>query len=398
MKHFALATVTLILLAGVAAPAPADEPAARSVALEDVELLPIHEIEWGILLLEHPKLVERLMFLGKRMQRVGEHLRERERPTDAGSKALREELERLAARIARDLERILVLAEPFGIDADVLAPLKDAPRGRLRLERHAIRLVLSLPDLIPRQRALHERLVPAVEGALLALDEGEEGVRHEIQVRFWRVVDATLTPQQSAALRRRLPTKAAKYTDLLGHVFLLEGLTVEQAMELKALLVRTEQETAPDQVLAARDGAEKTAAQRRLVALAVAAWREGNAVLTPAQRLELRAVPPMLAAKDRPGDLEHDFASIDFTADQHPALASLQRRYGPVKGIVAQRLVALALEAQDMGPDTPQREALETRRAQIYGDALRAARAAARELFGVVLTPEQILTWVVRRE
>jgi hypothetical protein len=60
-----------------------------------------------------------------------------------------------------------------------------------------------------------------------------------------------------------------------------------------------------------------------------------------------------------------------------------------------QRLLAAEVQESGMGPDNPERERMEAMRYRAYGDAVRAARRAAGEVFGEVLTPAQLKAWVL---
>ena len=119
----------------------------------------------------------------------------------------------------------------------------------------------------------------------------------------------------------------AKYADLFAALYTLPGLTAPQATRLKALLVELEQAAAPgpgdgeprrrparrgavEGSERARLGLEKQEAGARNVALYVRTWAEGQAVLTPEQRAELAAVPPLLSVQERPGDLQVWLAEI----------------------------------------------------------------------------------------
>ena len=89
MKNLLLPVVVLLLVPALLPPdVSAEEERPLPIALENVELLPIQEIEWGVVACEHPELVTRLMVLGKRLERVAGHLEAREDPADAGSRAV----------------------------------------------------------------------------------------------------------------------------------------------------------------------------------------------------------------------------------------------------------------------------------------------------------------------
>ncbi len=415
--------VLFVLAVSLRLDARADEtPLPLPISLEDVELLPVHELEWARLLGEHRALVTRLMFLGARVEKVYGHLEAREDKQDAGSRKLLAEIARIREQLRPHLVRLLELLRPLGIDEEVLRVLEDTPRGACRVERQAMRVALHVPRLTTRQREILSPLVPAAEGALLALDRlrDREGIDESVldadtralQKRFWRVVDATLDRDQRAALRRRLPTKMAKHTDLFAHLYTLPGLTVSQGTRLKAVLVELEQAAVPDQAVAARVDArlareelaggerarlerEKQAAEERTLALFVEGWTEGMAVLNPEQRAELAALPPLLAAGERPGDLEAWLEAIEPTPAQQPALQALFVKYGPVQGQMLQRLARVALLEEGSGPDSPQREMAEILGAQAWAEALVEARKAAHEIVIDVLTAEQLLGWVL---
>jgi hypothetical protein len=417
--------------------AVADE-ASPAVAPEDIALLPLDETEWLRVSRDRPDLIQRLQLLGKRAERVKAHLASRADPNDAGSRKLAAELVRIRDAFAPLIAELLDVVRPLGIDDAVLASLRDAPQGPMREERQAVRLVLRVPELTDDQRRLHARLGPAVEGALVGLRiqkrRLQELVAHEeegldadtirramaqldaqaeaLQKRFWRVVDATLDPAQRVALRRRLPTKLTKLRDALGHLFLLPGLTTSQGARLQSLLVRMDAESAADKALIARiqaqfaegdlSGPERRDLQRqkreadaRQADLLLASVEEGRAILTPEQYAAFRAVPPMLTAQERGADLKDVLDAIALRPDQVEALREIRREYGPVRGEMMQRMAAIALQAEEYGPDSPQREMMQMMRYQVFADGLAAARAAAAELFREVLTPDQVMGWVL---
>lgn len=403
---------------GPAARAEEPEMPALPISLDDIELLPVRELEWGLLLREHPDLVKQLMFHGKRLERIHGHLKAREDPTDAGSRKLRGEIARIANALAPHLQDLLDAIEPLGIDADVLRVLDHAPPKPMRKERHALRLVRLLPDLDARQQRLFAQLVPAAEAALLTLhanrarlEDADTAIRG-LQKRFWQVVDPALDLEQRIWVRRRLPGDLAKHADLFGHLYTLPGLEIPQASRLKALLVRLQAEAAPDEAAVKRAEArlaeaalprverrriraEKEAAEKRNLDRMVETWRKGRSVLSARQVQELDSILPYLTAQDRPGDLEAVLKEIGLTADQHGLLADLHRRYGPLKGRLQQDLAVVELRMREYGPDSPQREMMDVMRAQAYAAALVEARRAARELYLDVLTPEQVSGWVL---
>lgn len=420
MRRFQRIAVVFLLLAPIAA-ARAEEPASPlPVALEDLELLPVHEAEWAQLLDGHREVVVRLMFLGERARKVWSHLEAREDPQDAGSRKLHAQIARVREDLRSPLLRLLELVRPFGVDEEVLRVLDDTPDGPRRIERQALRVVLHVPRLTESQRALLVPLAHRTEGALVALEHLrgriDEGVldadQLALQKRFWRVVDAALDRGQRVALRRRLPKEMAKIPDLFAVLYTLPGLAPSQATRLKALLVELEQSAAPDQAIVARFAArvaeegvsgvergrlerEKQAAEMRNVARFARAWKAGQEILTPNQRAELASVPPLLSVQERPGDLKAWLAAFDLDAAQRGRLRAVWARHGSAKGRMLQELARAALMAEGFGPDSPQQETVEILRAQAYAEALVEARRAAHEIVDEVLTVEELLAWVL---
>ncbi len=427
-----IASALLVPLAVLGGPGLSPTPAAAEesslslpVSLDKIELLPIREIEWAILLREHPDLVKRLMFLGSRLEKIHGHLLARSDPQDAGSRKLQQEIVRIASALAPHLDRLLAAVEPLGIDDEVLSALEAAPTGPKRAERYGVRIVGTLPDAVPSRRALLDRLVPAVDAALLTLevtrrrfeDDPDLQVRLDaemraVQKRFWRVIDSTLDRDERIWVRRRLPTELAKMADFFGHLYTLPDLEVSQASRLKSILVRIDAEAAPDKAVEARAKArlaegglsdaerarveqEKQEAEARNIDRFLDAWREGLAVMTEDQRQAFDSILPLLTPQDRPGDLEVLIGEIELTEAQYPLLADLHRRYGPVKGRLTQELAKVALLEEKYGPDSPQRETMDVMKAQAFAEALVDARKAARELFLDVLTPDQVTAWVL---
>ena len=63
-----------------------------------------------------------------------------------------------------------------------------------------------------------------------------------------------------------------------------------------------------------------------------------------------------------------------------------------------QGLARAALMEEGFGPDAPQQEMAQVLEAQAYAEALVEARRAAHEIVLDVLTPEQLLGWVLGGE
>jgi hypothetical protein len=84
-----------------------------------------------------------------------------------------------------------------------------------------------------------------------------------------------------------------------------------------------------------------------------------------------------------------------LTPAQLPAARALQRKYAPVKGRLAEALLAAAMRTRGEAPESPAYDAAEALRIAAYADALASGRRAAREVFGDLLTRDQILAWVL---
>jgi len=260
--------------------------------------------------------------------------------------------------------------------------------------------------------------MPAVEGALLALDSERRGAEargdadatvrlaqrmRDIEHRAWRVVDATLDPKARTWLRRRLPNDIAKVPDLLGHVFVLPGLDASQIQRLRSLLVGLEASTAPDQALvdrATRDPSSEAARQKqdaefRLARTAADAWERGVRILDARQLEALEALPPRLGAKERSEELASVLESAELSPAQREQARALRLRIGPVKGRLLERIAAIALRLRGEAPDSPAYQAAEAARIHAYAEALAAGRRAASEIFRGLLDEDQILAWVL---
>jgi hypothetical protein len=409
MKH--VIAWTLILGFAALAWASPDE-ATWELQPRDLDVLPIHDVEWAILARDNPKVVGPLIHLGKRIEKIYGNLVARKNQADGGAVALRGEIARTGERMAELFRDLSPSLEKLGIRPEVLAATREAPAGPLRPLRHAIRLVAQAPLIDPAIARLHDRLGASVEGALLALEHEREaaeaaddveglqriaGRMRGLEVRYWQVADATLDRPQRTWLRRRLPSELAKLDNLLEHVFLLPELTPSQFARLKSLLVGLDASLAPDRAAAARADAdtEKREAEYRLVGRAADAWESGLRILRPEQTAVLMALPPRLTAKERVGELKAVLAAVELTPGQVEKARALHRRYGPVKGRLVEEVAAIELRTRDEASDSPMRDLAEAERTIAYARALAQGRAAAREVFRDLLSSDQILLWVL---
>jgi hypothetical protein len=364
---------------------------------------------------DHMELVTRLTVLGQRARRVAANLRDRPNPADDGARLLRAELVRVREQMAPLTARLRPILVGLGVPDEAFARAERGPRGALREERHAHALVLEAPGASPAAQALLARLVPAADGALLALHaEGEatEPRRKALEKRFWRVVDAVLDAPAKRWVRSLLPSKKAEYDDVIGHVYRVSGLTASQGAQLKALLVELDAESAPDvaavRAAESRAGAPdvtdseradlervKTETGRRLVAMRIDAYERGMRILTPEQADELKAIPPDQTAADRQTNPKDVVEQVELTAEQRERLAALAQRYEGEKKRVEQEVLRVALQQKELGPDSPRQDEMAMEYVGIQNRVQHVVQAAAREILLDVLTPEQVLLWVL---
>jgi hypothetical protein len=427
-----------LLLAPVEAPAQADPPAAGKpppLRRDDLDLLPLSEVERLRLLRAHGELVARAEIVLKRAGRVDELLRER--ADDPGAQALLEERKRLARQAEALVPEIEAALATLGLGPEALSRARLAPRGALRAERFAhAQVVAMLRDTqgagaLPGALPLFERLVPQVDGAMLALlceserlrqgSPGEERAalageleqrRKDVARRFWRLVYWALDTPTRASLARRLPGDLRKHDDAIAHIYLLPGLTPSQGVAVKALLLELEAEAAADtselkRVQAALARGDLPAEQRRaeeaalkdcqarLADLQVAAYERGLALLTSEQATELLAVPPFVSGPERSRRLEETLEGLRLEAPQREALRALSRRYAEPKARYERGALDIQRRLKDAGPDSPEREMAEMMYAGLSGEIAATLREAHGEVFLTVLTPDQVEAWVL---
>ena len=307
-----------------------------------------------------------------------------------------------------------------GIDKRVLELIARVETGPLLKERYARRLVFLAPDLTAAQRRLFGRLVIGVDGAQLALagivaqtkDEiAKQALRRRIRTfeqRYWRMVQYALTVRQRVALRKLYPESHAGINDIVGHLYRLRGMTPTQASRIRALATEFESESVADVAEARRleqqvkAGRKQAQAKLREVRLRQAertqeAYRRGREVLTKAQFEELEALVPLLSPAQRaqhPGELVKKMHPRPEQAARLEELgARVERRAKEVEAGVRKRRRDLA--GDNIGEESPQMVMMQMMqlgaRAEITAEFEAAARVAVLE----VLTPQQILGWIV---
>jgi Spy/CpxP family protein refolding chaperone len=415
-----------------AAPAPSLPPLTRS----DLELLPLGEALRAKFQRDNADLVQRIEVLVGRAERVDKNLSEREKPdapNEPGTVALREERARLATSVEALVPEIEERLAKTEVPAGALVRVRRAARGPLRADRYGRALVLDVGNLTREQRALFERLVPAVDGAVLALHLEVEGLRQAtgpeaevrqtvandldqrrigIERRFWRTVNALLSTEQRVAIGRWLPSAHQKKDDGISHIYLLPGLTPSQGVQIKALLLELEAEASADTSEMRRaqtamsdpsstDEAKRehqralATAQNRLVDLQVRAYEQAKALLTPEQWLEIVALPPHLTGADRQEPLEKMLEGVPLETAQRQALYALGIKYLGAKRELESGYRDVQRRMGERGPDSPEREMGEMMAAGLGGRMVAVLREAYGEVFSKILTPEQIEAWVL---
>ncbi len=431
----------LLLVTCLAPAASADETGpATPLTRSDLTLLPLDEADLARFQRDHADLVVRVEMILKRAERVEENLRERFKPDqapDTGTRALLEERQRLAEQSLTLLPEIEERLAKAGLPAGALERARRAPKGPYRAERFGRALLLDFlqPVMIPvlPQRALFQRLVPHVDGAVLALHAEIERLkaatgsdaesrqalaqeleqrRREIERRFWRLVYWTLTEEQRFELGRRLPHDLQKRDDGIGHVYLVKGLTPSQGVAFKALLLEIEAEAAADTsaIKRAQDAlasgtlpAEEKRAheralqetQKRLVDIQLRIRDQGLALFTQEQVREIKALPPYLSGAERTRPVQETLREIPTTPDQQIAFAALGRRYAEAKQRFERGALDIQRRLKDAGPDSPEREMAEMMYAGLAGEGASALREAHGEVFLTILTPDQVEAWVL---
>lgn len=437
LRHLSASLLWLGLAASFATGEP---PREKPLTRADLLLLPFDEVELARFQRDHADFVARVEIVLKRAERVEEMLRERVRPdqpVDPGTLALVEERTRLEQQSLALVPEIDERLAKAGLPAGSLERARRAAVGPSRAERFGRALLLerlapiSLPAL--PQQALFQRLVPHVDGAVLALHaEGQrlaaasgaeadsrqvlaqelDQRRREIERRFWRLVYWTLPDAQRFELCKRLPHALKKLDDGIGHVYLVKGLTPSQGVAFKALLLEIEAEAAADttQVKRAQDALEGgklspeerraheqaiQTAQRRLVDLQLRVRDQGLTMFTLEQIQEMRSLPPYLSGAERTRPVKDTLHEFRLTPEQQVACVELGRRYADAK----QRFERGALDVQrrlkDAGPDSPEREMAEMMYAGLAGEGAAALREAHGELVLTILTPDQVEAWVL---
>jgi len=422
-----------LLLGGVAAADDGPVP----LRPEDFELLPLNDLEQQELRRDHPTLARRVALLTARLGRLRTLLGARMNPEDDGSKKIAAQIGHVRARLAPLMAEVVVATGPMGVDADLLRLIARAPRGPARLARYAMDMVGQVADMPERQRTLFQKLLPRIEGGLLALSAARRRLRsssvtpshakeetpsalsahidaqmRRIERRFWFLVDTIVPEAQRAAIHRRLPTAYQKQESIVEHIYALPGLSPSQAVQLRTLLTEFEAEAAPDAAAvkrlerrlragdppaSERHGlqVELNAARLRQIALLRDAVDRAHGILTAAQWVSLEAIAPRVSISDRRQTSRQLLEGISLTVVQRRSLARMRKSLqGPRRQLQDRRLAAMA-RMKDYGRDSPQMAGMQMQLAGIQGRGGALQRAFNKRCFLELLTANQILAWVL---
>lgn len=431
---FAGALVGLLLLA--AAPATGGEPERPRLEGRHLDLLPLNQLERQELARDHPEVATRLHLLKQRADRLRGLLAGRANKADDGARRIREQIAQTEAELTPVLAQLLDVAREHHVDDALLRHLATAPNGPFRTARYAQSLVLFVEDLPPAPRQLFERLLPRVEGALLAIAAQRERAEQvlaqagaeppairaakaaldrqarEIDRRFWRLVDYVVPEAQRAAIHRVLPTAYQQHENVIQHVFALPGITGSQGVRLRALLKEVEAESSPENALLrtlrpklkeeGHTKAESIAwsqevqeAGQRLLELQRYAVVQAKEILTDAQWLALEAIPPRVSPSDRKQHSGRVLEGVELTAEQRERLEAMRRELEAVRREFQEKRIAAAARGAAYGPDSPQMMDMMMAMARVEAEGNVLQRRFNGRLFLELLTPDQVTGWVL---
>ncbi|MCZ6785870.1 MAG: hypothetical protein O7E54_01770 [Planctomycetota bacterium] len=398
--------------------AVAGEP---TIPFDDLELLPIPEHRWELLELQHRDLFEGLKDIHDRREEL------REQKT----------MWRRAQHMALDQkeapmqERLRALLGKEGVGPDVLERLRRVPAGTRRAARCAHAVVVAHAPEARRRRVA--RLVHAVDAAQIALVRQRERLErilegHErqervvesleetiedIERRFWRAIDYLLAADKKRAVRMELPARFQSWEDPLGQMVFLADLSLAQLGRLWALQKESDSESSADEAAAQKiersldDDALPDDERRALDEKLHAAWtrltrlhhgihvRAFEEVLTARQREEFLAVPPRVSVDDRHQGPDEVLEGLDLDAARLKKLAGISERFERIEREHEEAEERLVAKRGEMGRDSPEKESMEMSLANLEGATSARVRVLLSEVFGEILTPDQIVAWVL---
>lgn len=402
----------------------------------NLELLPINELERKELARDHPDIAARVQHLGNRLKKLQGYLRARKSQDDDGAGKLRAQIAQTEADLAPLMKRVVEACREHELSDELLAHMQaTAPTGPLRTARYAQGLVLYVLDERSALRPLFQRVVPATEGALLALEAQKKPLQSSlaqsgmadkdiapivaaldrqiraIEKRFWRLVDYVVPESDRAAIHRMLPTAYQKQEDILSHLYALPDLSASQAVRLQGVLVEFEAETAPDtaltrrlqEALRSKDSdakdrvrfrADMAAAGNRITSLHRDATDEAKRILTSAQWTQLEAIPPRVSLGDRRQTSPQILAGLQRVDRER--LASMRAELAGIRAEIRAKKRAAAAKGKDYGPDSPQMTSMQMAMANVDAQANVLQRRFNGRLFTELLSIDQAVLWVIR--
>ena len=322
-----------------------------------------------------------------------------------------------------------------GVDPGVADRLFEVVSGPLLVERYSHGVVLKAPDLTAKQKEIFAHLHPAALAAQWALmiqryrvmknkpqntpesralrESFDQQVRL-IEKRYWRIVGYVLTANQRTAIHKLLPNAYRRPPNLLGHLYLLPGLTASQASRLRALAEEYQSESAPERAEVARlrnKLADRSLTpelrrelQRKLVAatdreaeLRKALSPLSKKVLTAAQLAHLDAQPPLLAPFERRQAPLQVLAQAGLKPDHR---ARITKRQDELKQKLDARRKELEAKAKKLretetGGDSPQAMTMNMMAQNYRGDEIVAMDELGHFAVIEVLDKAQLLGWVI---
>jgi hypothetical protein len=423
-----------LLLVGLSlSPAPARADDGVVLAHEDLELVPLNQVEKQLLFLRNAELFGRVNWQSKQLRKANQKLIALGHEKNPGEKTreLVKKIKALRGRLQPALREVKALLRERGVRDEALRRLKGFPLGPRRPQRYAHSLVTSVDGLEPKRKATLEALVSAVDGAQLALltqknwlEGGGQlqgrkqlikGVKKQInriERRFWQLIDVLLDPAEKQEVRKHLPHDLSKFDDVMGHVLRIPGLTPSQGARIQALRAEVESEATADQAEVRRVGVrlksktlpqderKQLGSQARLLHLRLAelshsAAVAGRAILTPAQWDSLQSIPPLVSPRDRRLDLKTLVRGMDLAPPQLAFLKALRQRLQSAKSDLQGDMRDIGRMSQDFGPDSPQMQSMAMMRMGVESKGQATLREAARELLLDGLSATQVTGWVV---
>ncbi len=409
-----------------------DVKTTTALAAEDWALLPVNDLERQELARDHPALLRQVSSLVARIRKVEGQRRARKNPQDDGGRRIGEHATALRERLAPLLaEAVAALNDP-AIDERLLAHIRAAPRGRLRVARYAQTLPLFVEGTPDRVRSVLAHVIPRVHGALLALAGEGERVRklaaaqgldnarrdalaasvnqriQQLEKRYWRLIDYIVPTPQRAALHQRLPTAHQKHESILQHVYALPDLSASQAARVQAMLEEVQAQASPDSALVKRTQAtlgeaqDRRAAQKviqaatqRLIELQRWAVVESKRILSAEQWMALEAIPPRVSLADRKQTSPQLLKGVALTDAQHERLDALRAELQGARKAYRERRLAAAARMAGMGPDSPQMAGAQMAMANAEAQGNVVQRAFNGRLLLELLTHDQVTAWVI---